>query len=176
MLDIQQRDKLLQNCMYPERLDLKIGSQVMLIKNHNETLVNGSLGKVITFTDGRNMIEGGAGNAADSADSAKKAKARVGERLWPLVRFGDERTGIEMLVQSETWKSELPSGEVQASRTQVRPFLLPPDHLYIDHDIPFQLPLILSWAMSIHKSQGQTLDRVKVDLGRVFEKGIFWLV
>jgi ATP-dependent DNA helicase PIF1 len=27
--------------------------------------------------------------------------------------------------------------------------------------------------MSIHKSQGQTLERVKVDLGRVFEKGRF---
>ena len=26
--------------------------------------------------------------------------------------------------------------------------------------------------MSIHKSQGQTLERVKVDLRRIFEKGL----
>lgn len=34
-----------------------------------------------------------------------------------------------------------------------------------------QLPLLLSWALSIHKAQGQTIDRLKIDLRRIFEKG-----
>jgi ATP-dependent DNA helicase PIF1 len=33
------------------------------------------------------------------------------------------------------------------------------------------LPLILAWSMTIHKSQGQSLQRAKVDLAKVFADG-----
>src|SRR5271163_517736 len=47
--NIDQRTKLLENCMAPQLLELKKDAQVMLIKNMDENLVNGSLGKVIGF-------------------------------------------------------------------------------------------------------------------------------
>lgn len=34
-----------------------------------------------------------------------------------------------------------------------------------------QIPLAPGWAMTIHKSQGMSLDRLIVNLGSVFEKG-----
>lgn len=34
-----------------------------------------------------------------------------------------------------------------------------------------KVPLILAYALSVHKSQGQTLERLRVDLRRTFEKG-----
>ena len=34
-----------------------------------------------------------------------------------------------------------------------------------------QVPLILAWAITMHKSQGMSINRLKVDLGGVFEAG-----
>ena len=144
----------------------------MLIKNIDEGLVNGSLGRVMGFMDEQKFDrytsneeefahkeDGTFATQRDSdfpaADSIKKKlmeSISTSSRQWPVVRFMiADGTSRDLLCQPEIWKVELPNGEVQASRTQV--------------------PLILAWALSIHKAQGQTLERVKVDLGKVFEKG-----
>ena len=47
----EYREKLLQNCMAPPVIHLKKGAQVMLIKNMEDTLVNGSIGRVVAFMD-----------------------------------------------------------------------------------------------------------------------------
>jgi len=70
------------------------------------------------------------------------------EPPYPIVKFTN---GQVITVLPEEWSIELPGGQTVATRRQV--------------------PLVLAWALSIHKSQGQTLERVKVDLGKVFEKG-----
>ncbi|THC88894.1 hypothetical protein EYZ11_011663 [Aspergillus tanneri] len=169
--ETQYRDKLLENCMAPPVIHLKKGAQVMLIKNMEDSLVNGSIGRVVAFMDEttfdfyRENESEFSGDPPDGNDEERALHARkklksmvhkdggiVVTRKWPLVCFvqpdGTER---HLLCQPETWKIELPNGEVQAQRQQV--------------------PLILAWALSIHKAQGQTLQRVKVDLGRVFERG-----
>jgi ATP-dependent DNA helicase PIF1 len=69
---------------------------------------------------------------------------------FPVVRFykNGER-GIDVLMKPHTWESERLSG------------------LSIK-----QLPLVLSWAITIHKSQGATLDYAEIDIGRnIFEDG-----
>ena len=38
-------------------------------------------------------------------------------------------------------------------------------------DVGTWIPLVLAWAMPIHKSQRQTIEHVKLDLRRVSEKG-----
>jgi ATP-dependent DNA helicase PIF1 len=64
----------------------------------------------------------------------------------PVVRFNN---GLEMTVNYHTWISEnIPGIGVS------------------------QIPLILSWAITIHKSQGATLERCIIDIGSgVFEAG-----
>src|SRR5258705_1140009 len=53
LTDANLRHKLLSSCMAPQKIELKINAQVMLIKNMDDTLVNGSLGRVVGFMNQR---------------------------------------------------------------------------------------------------------------------------
>jgi ATP-dependent DNA helicase PIF1 len=134
--DMAQREKMLANFMAPQRLTLRLGAQVMLIKNVDEMLVNGSIGKVLRFVDpaiygtpddpeftgGAFKFVGGAPlpTAGNSAAEENENAATFVVKRYPVVEFF-LRNGFKrrMLVMPETWRVELPSGEIQVSRTQV---------------------------------------------------------
>lgn len=68
--------------------------------------------------------------------------------MMPQVRLND---GSSIAVEAETWSIENEVGKVVASLTQI--------------------PLRLAWAITIHKSQGMTLESAEIDLARTFENG-----
>ncbi|MQL92731.1 hypothetical protein Taro_025362 [Colocasia esculenta] len=77
-------------------------------------------------------------------------------RLLPRVRFerGTGGGSVEVTVRREKW--DVMEGEkVMARRTQV--------------------PLILAWALSVHKCQGMTLERLHTDLSRAFGCGMVYV-
>ncbi|OAV86138.1 hypothetical protein PTTG_30060 [Puccinia triticina 1-1 BBBD Race 1] len=140
-----------KNTLAPYQSVLKVGAQVMLIKNLRDyKLVNGSVGVVTgLYADG---------GAEDAAHGEKAGPNRLPntrpfnnnqskEKLWPKVRF---TTGHAVLLRPSEFEYENSQGEVIGSQSQV--------------------PLILAWALSIHKPQGQLLDRVKIDLQRAFRQ------
>ena len=176
----EQRQKLLDNFMAQQVLHLTVGAQVMLIKNIDETLVNGSMGIVVAFKEPFVYDKNFGEESEEETPKVGVVKALAldeSKRKRPVVDFKVPGGGIrQVMLEPETWKIELPNGEIQASRTQVRIFQLLYRPVHLIFTPTRQYPLILAWAMSIHKSQGQTLDRVKVDLAKVFEKGTNFLL
>ena len=147
-----------------DELILKVGAKVMFIKNNTELGVsNGTMGELVGFAavkveDDNNkndaLIEEDKADNVDSKSKTKKQekvkdKKKVAiTKKMPVVRLN---TGREVVAEPEEWIIEDEHGEVLASYEQV--------------------PLCLAWAITIHKSQGMTLDAAEIDLSRTFELG-----
>lgn len=113
--------QLKKGCLSPEKLCLKVGARVMFTKNNfEEGFVNGTLGKVVGFSEM-------SGNPEVVTDRGK----------WIEVEPAD-------------WAIE-DNNRILA---------------YIS-----QIPLRLAWAITIHKSQGMSLDAAQMDLSQTFEYG-----
>ncbi len=66
----------------------------------------------------------------------------------PMVRLSN---GKELIAEPEVWSVDDETGKTLASFTQV--------------------PLRLAWAITVHKSQGMTLEAAEIDLTKTFETG-----
>ncbi len=114
-------DILKKSCLAHDDLMLKVGAEVMFIKNNLEAgYVNGTRGVVDGFTD-----EG-----------------------LPIVELNN---GKRIFVDTESWAIE-ENGKTKASVTQI--------------------PLRLAWAITIHKSQGMSMDCAEIDLAHTFAYGM----
>ena len=152
-------------------LVLKVGAKVMFIKNNTELGVsNGTMGELIGFAavkinddkdnnddlieDDSESIESendknikGKGKKATKDKNKPKVKKPTTQKM-PVVRLN---SGREVIAEPEEWIIEDETGDVLASYEQV--------------------PLCLAWAITIHKSQGMTLEAAEIDLSRTFELG-----
>ncbi len=119
---------LKKNCIAQQLLKLKVGAQVMMIKNtyQKEGIINGSLGIIRDFSP---------------------------RKSYPLVEFSN---GKIITIAPEEWLIEKFDDEKKLMMTEAG---------------VTQIPLILAWAMTIHKSQGLTLDKISCDLSDIFSPG-----
>ena len=114
-------------------LQLKVGAQVMLIRNDTEThkrYINGSIAKIKELENNKIIIE---------FDDVTKPDLTIGKEVWNNIQYSynkDKKKITEEIV-----------GTFE------------------------QFPIRLAWAITVHKSQGLTFDKVIADLGNSFASG-----
>ena len=150
---LEEHKRSLENDRLPTELTLKVGAKVVLLSNLNQArgLVNGSQGEVIGFADTQNWKK-----ADDEGTKMKHLAQKVDEFQksegfsCPIVKFTNGVTSTIFPNARESLKGTS-RDRYRVCRTQI--------------------PLTLGWALTIHKSQGMTLNYVEVSSKDIFEPG-----
>ena len=135
---------------YVDELNLKIGARVMLIFNIDvsDLLCNGSLGTLIGI---------------EQNDK--------GSIIALIVKFDNKSAGMEARKQNPMLHRKYPDGTVIKRKEQ--DYSLARNKGLISSTAKLiQYPVVLAWAVTVHKFQGQTVaspQKVVIDLRSVFE-------
>lgn len=161
--DYSEAFNMLNESLVRHNITLCEGAQVMLIANYDQEagLVNGSRGVVIGFTKPKIITKKQSSQftvvAQQSADASKKGSNTLQvkpvverkEVRYPIIKFVAENdTTIVRPIYPWSWKSK-----------------------HADIPIVTQIPLVLAWALTIHKSQGLTLCSARINLANTCEDG-----
>jgi ATP-dependent DNA helicase PIF1 len=125
-------------------LELKVGAQVMFIKNDDSSTVKNPNGTGLL----KRWVNGTIGTVVDLPSSGGVTvevdgeRFEVGRSTWEKVRYEIDEQFDETLGRVKEVLVAVPLAEFQ------------------------QIPLRLAWAVTVHKSQGQTYDEVVIDMGR----------
>ncbi|KAK7952511.1 5'-3' DNA helicase [Apiospora aurea] len=141
---------------FDQYVELKKGMLVVLLTNLSlsDGLCNGSQGIVCGFKSyDKDKLHNYPGERAVFKQREVKSYIEgpgAGQPLWPVVKF---HNGVTRVIYADCSINELGDDKPYSllSRTQI--------------------PLAPAWAMTIHKSQSLTLERVIVDLSKTFEVG-----
>lgn len=199
-----QLKRLYENLMCEERLELRVGAQVMYLKNSVDTnIVNGTIGTVVSFVSEDLYVKIFSQFQALDFINISPAFLAIFRLLSELIgcrEFSSEQKE-QFEILPDQWKPKVAKLAMDAFATSTSSELLPVVNFKTGVDFTLalvrreefsvdqgrisnmpgiqmgdsltreQLPLLLAWAMSIHKAQGQSIDRLRVDLRRTFEKG-----
>lgn len=158
---------LLNTCSLPAQIDLKVGAPVLLIKNADVSrrLVNGSRGTVTHILSqcelGLRTCQRPTCAVCAHGGTVQKfeliGEAPAEEHIpMPVVLFDN---GLQCAVGR--WIVEKHDVPPARSQQQEGPVLA----------VRRQIPLILGYALTVHKCQGMTLDAACVSLSRAFDCG-----
>ena len=142
------KNELFTKCIANRDLELKVDAQVMLVQNFEleqgdeNSLANGSRGKVVGFTDNPPQ---GMSTMGRNIDGPHYLAGQENEKVqYAIVEF---LTGRRVAIGFVPFDCELTGVGVC---------------------VRYAVPLKLAWAITVHKSQGMTIDLVIADLKRVF--------
>lgn len=151
------KDDIDKHCITPKTIVLKRGSQVMLTQNINNHLVNGSRGVIVGFSLDSVLVKFTCGTTE-----------RIKKTIWTLEmlkQIADEHITHPKL------PSEITAAKILADELKTYGIKADPNTATIITASRRQYPLVLAWAITIHKSQGQSIDRLSVNLSRTFAAG-----